>query len=192
MCLLWFHPVYISCRILFDKFNNWGGKLKKDLQHWKQRKRLMHNDIWCLVYLLLTIKEFRNVFYWRIGKWSKLVFFWLPELRSLHIWTKSCNVGGGLYIGHGWSTVINAKQIGENCLVAQNVTIGSRNMKEPVLEDNVHVWAHAVVLGDITIGANTDIGAGAIVVKSISQNCVVIPESSLIIRKNGNRVKIKI
>ena len=152
----------------------------------------MHNDIWCLVYLLLTIKEFRNVFYWRIGKWSKLVFFWLPELRSLHIWTKSCNVGGGLYIGHGWSTVINAKQIGENCLVAQNVTIGSRNMKEPVLEDNVHVWAHAVVLGDITIGANTDIGAGAIVVKSISQNCVVIPESSLIISKNGNRVKIKI
>lgn len=79
-----------------------GGKLKKDLQHWKKRKKLIHHgDIWCLVYLLLTTKEFRNVFYWRIGKWSKLLLFWLPELRSLHIWSKSRNVGGGLYIGHG-------------------------------------------------------------------------------------------
>ena len=82
--------------------------------------------------------------------------------------------------------------IKDNVKIYQNVTIGSRNMKEPVLEDNVHVWAHAIVLGDITIGANTDIGAGSIVVKSIPQNCVVVPESSLIIRRNGNCVKIKI
>lgn len=99
---------------------------------------------------------------------------------------------GDLYIGHGWGTVINAKKIGKNCLVGQNVTISSRNRKEPVLEDNVHVWAHAIVLGDITIGANTDIGAGAVVVKSIPQNSVGVPESSLIIREDGERVKIKL
>lgn len=84
------------------------------------------------------------------------------------------------------------KKIGKNCLVGQNVTIGSRNRKEPILEDNVHVWAHAVVLGDITIGRNTEIGAGAIVVKSVPNNSVVVPEKSSIIKLNGERCYIKL
>ena len=158
--------------------NGGGGKLKDDLLHYKKRKGLNGNNLFCLVYLLLKFKEFRNIFYWRVGMWSKYILFWLPELNTLRIWTKSCNCDGGLYIGHGWGTVINAKKIGRNCLVGQNVTIGSRNRKEPVLEDNVHVWAHAVVLGDITIGRNSEIGAGAIVVKSVPNDCVVVPVSS--------------
>lgn len=124
--------------------------------------------------------------------WSKYILFWLPELKTLRIWTKSCNCDGGLYIGHGWGTVINAKKIGRNCLVGQNVTIGSRNRKEPVLEDNVHVWAHAVVLGDITIGRNSEIGAGAVVVKSVPNDCVVVPEKSSIIKENGKRCRIRL
>ena len=109
---------------------------------------------------------------------------------TLHIWTKSHNVGGGLYVGHGWGTVINAKEIGKNCVVGQNVTIGSRNLKEPVLGDNVDVYANAIVLGDITIGNNTKIGAGAVVVKNVPSNCIVVPAKSNIIRKDGIRVSI--
>lgn len=126
-----------------------------------------------------------------LGRWSKFFFFLLPELKSLHIWTPSVRVGDGLCIGHGWSSVINAYSIGENCLVGQNLTIGSRNLKEPTLGNDVYVWAHAIVLGDITIGSRTDIGAGAIVAKPVPKGCVVVPESSLIIRQKDERVRIK-
>lgn len=182
----------ISYRIICVNKCKWGGKLKDDLLHYKKRKGLNGNNLFCLVYLLLKFKEFRNIFYWRVGMWSKYILFWLPELKTLRIWTKSCNCDGGLYIGHGWGTVINAKKIGRNCLVGQNVTIGSRNRKEPVLEDNVHVWAHAVVLGDITIGRNSEIGAGAVVVKSVPNDCVVVPEKSSIIKENGKRCRIRL
>ena len=57
---------------------------------------------------------------------------------------------------------------------------------------NVHVWAHAVVLGDITIGRNSEIGAGAIVVKSVPNDCVVVPEKSSIIKESGKRCHIRL
>ncbi|MCI1741493.1 MAG: hypothetical protein LKI18_03800 [Prevotella sp.] len=56
-----------------------------------------------------------------------------------------------------------------NCLVGQNVTIGSRNVKRCTTEDNVSIWVHTVVLGDIAIGHDSQIGAGAIAVKSVLQ-----------------------
>lgn len=96
--------------------NGGGGKLKDDLLHYKKRKGLNGNNLFCLVYLLLKFKEFRNIFYWRVGMWSKYILFWLPELNTLRIWTKSCNCDGGLYIGHGWGTVINAKKLEEIAL----------------------------------------------------------------------------
>jgi serine acetyltransferase len=53
--------------------------------------------------------------------------------------------------------------------VGQNVTIGSRNVKRCTTEDNVSIWVHTVVLGDIAIGHDSQIGAGAIAVKSVLQ-----------------------
>lgn len=75
-------------------------------------------------------------------------------------------------------------------MIGQNCTIGSRNFKEPVLEDNVKVWAHAVVLGDIVVEENSNIGAGAVVVKNVPKNPVVVPAKSSIIRMNGEKVNI--
>lgn len=86
--------------------------------------------------------------------------------------------------------MINASRVGRNCVIGQNCTIGSRNFKEPVLEDNVKVWAHAVVLGDIVVGENSNIGAGAVVVKSVPKNSVVVPAKSSIIRMDGKKVNI--
>lgn len=63
-------------------------------------------------------------------------------------------------------------------------------MKEPVIGDNVSVWANSVVLGDIKIGDNSQIGAGSVVVKNVPANSVVVPAKSNIIRINGERTRI--
>lgn len=62
-----------------------------------------------LSWLLLFKKEYRNIFYLRIGR-VKWLLSYLPPLSSLYIWTKSENFGAGTYIQHGFSTVITAEK----------------------------------------------------------------------------------
>lgn len=139
---------------------------------------------------MMIFPELRSVFYWRLGKFAKYCFFWMPGRANLHLFIDPEKVGGGFYVCHGWGTVINAHRIGKNFRVIQNVTVGSKNYKGCVIGDNVSVWANAIVVGDITVGDNCQIGAGAVVVKSIPDNSVVIPSKSMIIRRNGERVNI--
>lgn len=168
-----------------------GGVVKEDLNCWKHIKGLTaKGDLWCFIYLLMVYPELRSVFYWRVGKLAKFIFFWMPGRTNLYLMTKNRNVGGGFYVGHGWGTVVNAKHIGKNFRVGQNVTVGSRNVKEPVIGDNVSVWANSVVLGDIKIGDNSQIGAGSVVVKNVPADSVVVPAKSNIIRINGERTII--
>lgn len=148
------------------------------------------SDISSFIELLITYPELRSVFYWRINKLAKFLFFWMPGRTNLYLMTKSRNVDGGFYVGHGWGTVVNAAKIGRNFRVGQNVTIGSRNCKEPVIGNDVSVWANAIVLGDIIIGDNSQIGAGAVVVKSMANDSVVVPHKSVIIRQNGVKTNI--
>ncbi len=181
------HILLYLLNIAFGK-----GIIKKDLLAWKIRKNKEENILLSLVRFLLRYPEFRSVFYFRLGLLSRIICFYLPPRANLHIYTKSSNIGGGFYVGHGWGTVINAKQIGENFLVAQNCTIGSRNLLTAVIGNNVSVWAHSVVLGGVTIGDNSHIGAGSVVVKDIPANAVVCPPKSEIIRLNGEKVKIQL
>lgn len=167
-----------------------SGIIKKDLSVWKIKKNKVENNLLSLVRFLLLYPEFRSVFYFRLGIISRILCFYLPPRTNLYFVTKSANIGGGLYVGHGWGTVINAKKIGENFTIAQNCTIGSRNGKIAEIGDNVSVWAHSVVLGGIKIGNNTQIGAGSVVVKDVPSNAIVVPAKSEIIRLNGERVNI--
>lgn len=165
--------------------------MKDDLAAWRRIKGLEHSGtVYSLLYFLTVYPAYRNVFRMRLPRPLRILLGYMSGVPNLYISTPSRHIGGGLYIGHGWGTVINAKSVGRNCLVGQNVTIGSRNRLEPVLGDNVKVWAHAVVLGDIAIGDNTEIGAGAVVVKSVPPGCVVTPAKSEIIRQDGARCKI--
>lgn len=179
--------VFILCKhnLMFR-----GGVILNDFYRWKTIKGIEGNDLFAFVKLLLENKELRNIFYWRLGKLARYLFFWLPGRSDLHLSINPHNVGGGFYVGHGWGTVVYAKRIGKNFRVGQNVTVGSRNVKEPIIGDNVSIWANAIVIGDITIEDNTQIGAGSVVVKSVPANCVVVPSKSAIIKKDGIRVDI--
>lgn len=182
---LFFHIIILCVNVLCSNV-----EIRDDISHYKSRKSIKYNLFFTFVYLMLIFPEFRNIFYMRMGRFWRYLLFWFPPLSTLHIWTPSARIGGGLYIGHGWGTVINTYRVGRNCVIGQNCTIGSRNFKEPVLEDNVKVWAHAVVLGDIVVEENSNIGAGAVVVKNVPKNSVVVPAKSSIIRMNGEKVNI--
>jgi serine O-acetyltransferase len=88
-------------------------------------------------------------------------------------------IGQGLFIDHGMAVVIGeTAEIGNDVTLFHAVTLGGTSIEKgkrhPTLEDRVVVGAGAKVLGAITIGADTRIGANAVVVKSVPANSVVV------------------
>lgn len=92
-------------------------------------------------------------------------------------------IGGGLLMPHPNGIVIHPEAvIGPNCLIFQQVTIGTRSgSRPPVIGGHVDIGAGAKVLGAITIGDHANVGANAVVLKDIpsGKNAVGIPAKIL-------------
>ena len=102
-------------------------------------------------------------------------------------------LGNGVVIDHGMGVVIGeTAKVGNNCLLYQGVTLGGTGKdsgkRHPTLEENVIVGAGAKVLGAITIGDNTRIGAGSVILKSVDEDCTVVGVPGRVIHKSGARV----
>ena len=97
----------------------------------------------------------------------------------------SADIGKGFKINHGVGTVIGARcKIGENCMIHQNCTIGDRKGGRPTIGNNVIIYAGAMILGDITIGDNTIIGANSVVTKSCPPNSILVESPAKIVGIN--------
>ena len=88
-------------------------------------------------------------------------------------------IGRRLFIDHGMGLVIGETAIiGEDCHLYQGVTLGGtstrREKRHPTLEDGVVVGAGAKIIGAVTIGAHSRIGAGAVVVSSVPPDATVV------------------
>lgn len=190
-------PIKIRELIAMDitAFNN-HIKRKEHLQEYKTKpedKILKRVE---LMWLLKNIKEFRNVWFWRMGATlSKLhcvtiLNFFMPPMKNLFFSSPASLCGGGVYVEHGYSTVIRCERFGEWFSVNQNVTIGGNSKGGiPKIGNNVSVFTGAVVIGDINIGDNVKIGANATIVKNIPSNCTVVPSQSIIVKKDGYKLK---
>lgn len=165
-----------------------GGKLRQDLQRYNEIMQAnIKNHIWAFLYMFAIAKTFRNVFYYRIGYWRLLVGY-VKGISTCEIHTK--DIGGGLFIEHGGAVYISGKSIGENFYINQCATVGfSDYVHRPVIGDNVSVKAGAKVIGDVQIGSNVTIGANAVVVKNVPDNCTVVGVPAYIVRRNGKRTK---
>jgi serine O-acetyltransferase len=88
-------------------------------------------------------------------------------------------IGNNLFIDHGMGVVIGeTAEIGNCVTLYHGVTLGGTSLnkgkRHPTIEDEVVIGAGAKVLGAITVGANSRIGANAVVVKSVPPNSVVV------------------
>jgi serine O-acetyltransferase len=88
----------------------------------------------------------------------------------------NCNIGGGLLIPHPNGIVIHPDaKIGVNCLIFQQVTIGTRGSPGvPMIEGHVDIGAGAKILGPVHIGAHAKVGANAVVVSDVPSGAVAM------------------
>lgn len=163
--------IFMIPQLLFYFVNPNKNLLIQDIEVWKSIHKIDLPNFFAFIYLMKYYREFRNIFYKRIGIISKLIGFTYPKEKTLFIVTNS--IGGGLYLEHGFSTIITAKSIGKNCWINQQVTIGFKNSKSPIIGDNVRISCGAKILGGIKIGNNAIIGANAVVIKDVPDNAIV-------------------
>ena len=104
-------------------------------------------------------------------------------------------IGKGLFIDHGSGVIIGeTAELGDNITLYQGVTLGGtgkeQGKRHPTLKDNVMVSAGAKVLGSFTIGENSKIGAGAVVLKEVPPNCTVVGDDQKIPRMDLDQVHL--
>lgn len=102
-------------------------------------------------------------------------------------------IGRGLFIDHGMGVVIGeTTQIGDNCTLYQNVTLGGtgkdHGKRHPTLGDNVLVGAGAKVLGPFTVGDNARVAAGAVVLDAVPPNATAVGVPARVVRIGGQKV----
>jgi serine O-acetyltransferase len=105
----------------------------------------------------------------------------------------AARLGRALFIDHGMGIVIGeTAEIGDNVSLLQGVTLGGtstrREKRHPTLRDNVTVGAGAKIIGAITIGDNSRVGAGSVVVRDVPPNAVVVGVPGRVTYKDGQRV----
>lgn len=142
--------------IIFINLSNNKKQIMSDVERWSLYYTNYTNNYYKIGHLLLRYKEYRNVLECRLHKnsviQSAIMRLLFPPLDSLYINTE--NIGSGFFIHHGFSTIINACSIGDNCWINQQVTIGMKNNKKPVIGSNVKICAGAIIVGGITVGDN--------------------------------------
>ena len=105
-------------------------------------------------------------------------------------------IGPYFFIDHGTGVVIGETTvIGERVKLYQGVTLGGNGKetgkRHPTLKDNVMVSAGAKIIGSFTIGENSKIGAGSVVIEEVPPNCTVVGVPGHIVKQNDVRIPRK-
>mgnify|MGYP000496809757 CR=1 FL=1 len=146
--------------------------------------------------VIFTYPGFHAIVFHRIAHWM-----WNHRLKLLgrilsHISRfltgieihPGAKIGKGFFIDHGMGVVIGeTSEIGDNVTIYHGVTLGgtsfSRSKRHPTIENNVTIGAGAKILGPLTVGSNSKIGANSVVITDVPPNSTVVGIPGKIVRK---------
>ncbi|MCX6083191.1 MAG: serine O-acetyltransferase [Chloroflexi bacterium] len=147
--------------------------------------------------ILLLYPGLHAVWIHRITHWlwihkARLPARWISQLArgltgiEIH---PGATIGSGLFIDHGMGVVIGeTAEIGRDVTLYHGVTLGGTSLnkgkRHPTIGDRVTIGAGAKVLGNILVGADSRIGANAVVVKPVPENSVVIGVPGQIVKRS--------
>lgn len=134
-------------------------------------------------------------------------FFYKHNMKFLARWISQCVrfwtgieihpgavIGKGLFIDHGMGVIIGETTIiGDDCTIYQGVTLGGTGKdvgkRHPTLGNNVMVGSGAKVLGPFTVGDNSKIAAGSVVLSEVPPNSTCVGAPARIVKREGVKVQ---
>lgn len=170
--------------------------IKEEMQVIRERDPAMHSNMEVFLY-----PSFKAIIYYRIahklyeGKhyfWARWVSQKGARKTGIEI-HPGARIGKGLFIDHGNGVIIGETAIvGDNVTLYQGVTLGGtgkeHGKRHPTLCNNVMVSAGAKVLGSFTIGENSKIGAGSVVLEEVPPNSTVVGVPGRVVKRNNQSV----
>jgi serine O-acetyltransferase len=107
----------------------------------------------------------------------------------------AATIGRRVFIDHGIGVVIGETAIIENdVLIYQGVTLGgvslNKGKRHPTIKSNSVIGSGAKVLGNITIGKNSKIGANSVVVCDVPKNCTAVGVPAKVIKREDKNGKL--
>ncbi|MGM7703638.1 serine O-acetyltransferase EpsC [Pseudalkalibacillus sp. Hm43] len=132
--------------------------------------------------------------------WRKKMFFLARVISQISRFFTGieihpgAKVGRRCFIDHGMGVVIGETcEIGDNVTLFQGVTLGGtgkeKGKRHPTLEDHTLVATGAKVLGSITIGQYSKVGAGSVVLQDVPPNSTVVGIPGKVVIQDGVKIK---
>lgn len=172
-------------------------RLKEDIQCVKDRDPAARSSL----EIMLLYPGFKAVRMHRKAHWFfEHKMYFLARFISQRCVKKTnieihpgATIGRRFFIDHGTGVVIGETTvIGDDCTIYQGVTLGGtgkdHGKRHPTLGNNVLVGAGAKVLGPFTIGDNSNVAAGSVVLSAIPPNCTAVGSPARVVKQNGRRV----
>jgi serine O-acetyltransferase len=125
---------------------------------------------------------------------ARLVSQWARWMTGVEI-HPGAEIGKRLFIDHGMGVVFGETAVvGDDVTIYQGVTLGgtgkNRGKRHPTILNGVVIGAGAQILGDITVGTNSRVGAASVVIDDVPDNSTIVGVPGHIIFRNGKRVVI--
>jgi serine O-acetyltransferase len=175
------------------------GYIKEDFLNVKRNDPALHSTF----ELFFNYPGLWAIFFYRHAHWLyKKGFRFLPRFISaigqflttidIH---PAAQIGRRVFIDHGVGVVIGETAIiGNDIVIYQQVTLGgvslTQGKRHPTLEDNVVIGAGSKVLGHITIGKNSKVGANSVVVKDVPPNSTAIGIPARVIKRGFDKTPL--
>ena len=137
---------------------------------------LLYPGVWALAYHRVAHALFRSKLYFL----ARAVNHWSRAMTAIDI-HPGATIGRNFFIDHGFVVIGETAQIGDNVTIYQCVTLGGTSpddgvagKRHPTILDNAIIGSGAQVLGPITIGKGSRIGANAVVTKDVAEGAVMV------------------
>ncbi|MDR1800972.1 MAG: serine O-acetyltransferase [Lachnospiraceae bacterium] len=167
--------------------------VKEEIRIVRERDPAIHSNVEVWLY-----PSFKAILWYRLAHklYLKKHYFlarWLSQRTTRKTGIEihpGAKIGKGLFIDHGTGVVIGETcEIGDNVTLYQGVTLGGtgkeHGKRHPTLKDNVMVSAGAKILGSFTIGENSKIGAGSVVLSEVPPNCTVVGVPGRVVKQGS-------
>jgi len=170
--------------------------IKEEIQIIKERDPAIKTSLEVFLY-----PSFKAILRYRIAHWLFIhKHYFLARWYSQRTVRKTgieihpgATIGKGLFIDHGHGVVIGETAIvGDNVTLYQGVTLGGtgkeHGKRHPTIGNNVMISAGSNVIGSFTVGENSKIGAGSVVLSEVPPNSTVVGVPGRVVKRDNVKI----
>lgn len=167
--------------------------IKEEIKIIRERDPAIHSSMEVFLYPSFKVMMHYRVAHKLYEKGHYFLARWISQrgVRKTGIEIHpGAKIGSGFFIDHGNGVIIGETTvIGNNVTLYQGVTLGGtgkeQGKRHPTIGDNVMISAGAKVLGSFTIGENSKIGAGSVVLEPVPPNSTVVGVPGRVVKRNN-------